>query len=69
MEITRAGELQYLLFTFIFTGARTPLVSPVVCPQLVVQDSTQLPGLLAGLVDDVWVFALQNKTTDFLISN
>ena len=72
MEFTSsAGKLDYLLFTFIRTEARleievlgTPLVPPVVCSQLVVQDSTQLSGLLARLVDDVRVFALQNKTAD-----
>ena len=41
----------------------TPPVPPVVgAPQLVVQDATQLPGLLTGLVDDVRMFALENKT-------
>ena len=40
----------------------TPPVPPVVgAPQLVVQDATQLPGLLTGLVDDVRMFALENK--------
>ena len=73
MEFPRAGKLDYLLITFIFTVAmfeievlRTPPVPPVICPQLVVQDSTKLPGLFAGLVDDVRVFALQNKTSEYL---
>ena len=74
MEFPRAGKLDYLLITFIFTVAmfeievlRTPPVPPVICPQLVVQDSTQLSGLLTRLVDDVRVFALQNKIADYSV--
>ena len=39
---------------------QTPPVPPVVgVPELVVQHATQLPGLLAGLVDDVRMLALK----------
>ena len=56
-----------MLFTFISNQMvhsgillQTPPVPPVVCvPELVVQHSTQLPGLLARLVDDVRMLALK----------
>ena len=40
---------------------RTPPVPPVGVPELVVQHPAQLPRLLAGLVNDVRMFALKTN--------